>query len=145
MKKYIFSILLVGIIKLFDISFFTNDINICKYLSGFASNIYSYDNTVASEKIYVYDYIINEDSITISSLKNEVILPINGIVSEVGKDYIEIQASNDIYTIYNIDPSYRLYQYYKSQMVLGKASKYIVKCKNISTISAHLVIDYEQV
>ncbi len=145
LKKYAFVLLGVLFIKLFHISFFTDEINLCGFMSRFAMNLYTYDATVGVEDIEVIDYRIEEERLYIEPLRQEVILPISGIVSDVTNDYIEIQSSNQVYQVYHIKPDYRLYQYYNCGMILGHSDGYYVKCVEYNAIVSHLVIQYESV
>lgn len=137
--------MLMAAIKFFNLSFFTKEWNLCKMVSGFASNLYTYDESVAAEDIAVLDYQLQDTKLSVIPLNREVILPVSGIVSAVGKDYIEIQSTSATYRIYHITASYRLYQYYKKGMILGKSEQYAVVSEHIEHIACRLVIQHESV
>lgn len=132
-------------IKLFNLSFFTEEINLCGIVSGFASNLYTYDESVAAEDIAVIDYRLEGNELSVIPMNQEVILPVSGIVSGMGKDYIEIQSTEATYRIYHITASYRLYQYYKKGMILGKSGQYVAVSEHIEQIARRLVIQHESV
>lgn len=145
MKKYIFVILLLAVVKLCNIEFVTKDIHITGLISGFASNLYAYDDPVSTEAIEVLDYYIDEEGIWITPIKNEVALPFSGIVSEIGGEYVDIQAASSTYRIYGVKPSYFLYQYYKKGSILGVSDMYYIQTADYASVVSYLVINYEAI
>lgn len=145
MKKYIFIILLLGVVKLCNIDFLTKDLNIANLVSQFASNLYEYDNPVSQQGINVINYDIDDNGVWIIPTKNEVILPISGIIGETGANYIDIQTSCSTYRIYGVDSKYYLYQYYKEGSILGQSSMYYIQTEDIASIVSYLTISYETV
>lgn len=145
MKKFIFIIIFLAVIKLCDIEFMTKDLNVANIVSDFASNLYEYDSQVAKEEIDVIDYSFDDEGVWITPVKNEVVLPIRGIITFIGKDYIDIQSSSFTYRIYDVDTTYYLYQFYKEGSILGTSQMYYVQTDDFSSIVSHLVINYEAV
>lgn len=145
MKKYLTLIVLLAAVKLFNLSFFTEELNICQFMSGFASNLYAYDESVAAMDIEVIEYEIKNERLYVTPVNQEVILPVSGIISEVGDSYIEVQSSNCVYRVFGLKPSYRLYQYYQKGMILGYSQKYYIEAISYNAIVSHLVINYESI
>ncbi len=145
MKKYLALIVMLAVIELCGLTFFTEELNICQFVSGFASNLYAVDESVAATDIEVIEYELKNNRLYVTPVNQEVILPVSGIISEVGDDFIEVQASNCVYRVFGIHPSYRLYQYYKKGMILGHSKKYYVEAINYNAIVSHLVINYESI
>lgn len=132
-------------VKIFNLNFLTEEINMCKMISLFASNLYYEDNLVSTEDIEVLNFEIKEEVIEIIPTNNNVILPISGIISCVKKDYIIIESSTNIYKIYDIESNYNLYQYYKKGNVLGHSDKYIIITNDIQSIVEHFILNHEEV
>lgn len=145
MKKYIGLCIALIIIKLCNISFLTKSLNISRMVSEFASNLYTYDEGVATNDVEVIDYVLMEKDIYITPMNQEVVLPISGIVSDVGSNYIEIQTNNASYKIYDIKPKFLLYQYYKKGMILGESKQCRIETYDFQAIVSHLVIRYEAI
>lgn len=145
MKKYLFLLLCLGIIKILNLNFFTNEINVCSIISRFAGNLYKDDIKVSSEKIEVIDYIINDDNLIVIPAGDKVILPLSGIITDINNNSIKIESHDSIYYIYNVRCDYKLYQYYKAGKILGSSSEYIINSKDISSLVSSYILNYEAV
>lgn len=145
MKKYIILIFCLVCIKLFNITFITNEINLYGGISTFASNLYLDDEAVSEENIEVIDYEIKDDSLYVTPVNKEVVLPISGIINNITDEYIEIQSASNSYKIYNVDSKYRMYQYYKKNTILGYSDEYYIVSLNYQSIVSHFIFNYEEV
>lgn len=145
MKKYIFLLICLGLIKLNNISFFTQDINVCNIVSNIAKNLYDDSTLVSNEKIGVIDFALENNSLMVEPLGDDVILPISGIITKVYKNYITITDSNNEYDVYNIKCDYKLYQYYKSGSILGSSNKYVIIGNNLKEIATGYILNYEAI
>ena len=116
------------------------------YISNImASNLYYDTVKVSNEKIDVIDYYVYEDLLFITPIKNNVMLPISGMIYKVKKDYISIEANGSIYEIYNIKSNYLLYQYYQAGSILGKSDEVIIKSSEYDNIINNIMINNEMV
>ena len=145
-RYYILMILSVVGVKLFDnkLSFITKDINESKIVFIIAPNLYNYDSVVSTNNIAVLDYFIKNDKLFIKPLNNEVVLPINGIISKCSKNELILSTKDCIYKISNLNNSNMyLYQFYNSYTNIGTTDDYyIVSGDNLEEISRSLSIEY---
>lgn len=145
MKKYLFLILCLGVIKIVNLSFFTKEINICSIVSGFAGNLYLNEITVGSTDIEVIDYSLSDDNLTVIPANSKAILPISGIITDINNNFIKIEGTNSIYYVYNVKSNYRLYQYYNAGDVLGSSEEFIISSDNIIDIVSGYILNYEAI
>ncbi len=144
-KKYIIAISLLILFKIYEIPLVNNDINLCKYSSIIASNLYENESMVGSVKTEVLDYYIEDNYLYIKPLYNKLTLPIHGIISEANNDYIVIQCSDMEYKISNVKPKLRLYQYYRENELIGYSELIKIEAKSYESLVGLLVINHEQI
>lgn len=144
MKKYII-LAFIFIFCLFNKALVVKEISIFRFSEVFAGNLYDDYSAVSGNKIEVLDYYIYDDYIKIIPINNECRLPINGIITKAIDNEIEIEASDYKYTIKNINPSYYLYQYYKSNNKLGYSDEFYIYGDKCKEIIGSLIINYEEI
>ena len=145
MKKYIITISLLFLFKIYEIPFVNNEINLCKYSSFVASNLYKNEVMVGSVKKEVLDYYFIDNSLYIKPLNNELALPIHGIVSEACNNYVVIDCSDTRYKISNLKPKIRLYQYYKENELIGYGELIKIDADSYESLVSLLIINHEQI
>lgn len=140
--------LLLGIIKFTNINpnIINDDYDELQLVSYIAGNLFDNELKVSNEKINVIDYKIIDNSLYIYPINNNVSLPFNGIITKKSNNHIRISNHNDTYNIYLDKSNYYLYQYYNQGLSLGRCSNYfIVRCDDYTSITSHLIHNYEKV
>ena len=145
MRKYIYLIFSLIICSVLNIDFIYDEINIHNYIYLFARNLYNYEIAVSSENIEVIDFYIYNEQLIIKPMSNKVVLPISGLITDLGENYIIIQNNEGTYRLDNIESNYFLYQYYNNYQILGSSEFLIITCDNYSPILDNLVIVYDQI
>lgn len=126
-------------------SFMFDEINVVRVVSRVSSNLYDEYTSVGQTDISVLNYYIKNDIIYISPINNEVILPVNGIISKINKNGVYIETTDGVLCISNINNlNYRLYQYYDAYSILGSAEEFTISL-DIDLVSSEYIIDYEKV
>lgn len=126
-------------------SFMFDEINVVRVVSRVSSNLYDEYTSVGQTDISVLNYYIKNDIIYITPINNEVILPVNGIISKINKNGVYIETTDGVLCISNINNlNYRLYQYYDAYSILGSAEEFTISL-DIDLVSSEYIIDYEKV
>jgi hypothetical protein len=138
-------IIFVFTIKLFEnkLNIFTKNINETKIIAYIAPNLYDYNSVVSSEKIIVIDYFIKDNKLCVKPYNNEIVLPINGLISKCNTNNIIISTTLSTYLRSNvINKDVYLYQYYNSHTNIGKTDDYfIISGNNLDLIVRSLSIE----
>lgn len=152
LKKYIFKyfILLIFLLSYFTIpnlnKLLKKEINIPLINSFLAKSLYEDEKTVSNTYITVKDFIIEKDTLYVFPLDDNVVLPIDVMISSINNGETEVICIDKKYIISHFDRQKNLYQFVNRNIPLGKTLDfYIIKSEYINELASKFIIYYEKI
>lgn len=152
LKKYIFKYFILSILLLnyFFIpginKILKKEINLSFVNNFLAKSIYEDETNVSNTYITVKDFIIENNILYVFPLDNNVILPIDVMISSINNDEIEVVSIDKKYIIGHFKRQKNLYQFVDKNIAIGTTKDfYIIKGDFIDEIAKKFIIYYEKI
>ena len=146
--SFIFVTFCIGILKYTNIApnIVNSDYNENNFIKFIGDNLFKNEITVSNEKIEVIDYEVKDNLLYIYPINNQVILPLDGIITNKCNNRITISNVYCNFDVYLDDCRLFLYQYYDNNTVLGNCNNYyVIKADDYTNITRYLSLNYDEV
>ncbi len=137
--SYLFIPAIQGILS-YPISFFSMG----RYV---AKGLYEDATAVSTSSLVVKDYTLLDGRLYIFPLDEQIVLPVDMMVCEVGQDSLEFIALDERYTLSHYKTSnVYIYQYVHAQNKIGTTYDfYVIDGEEVALIAERLTIYYEKI